>query len=149
MKTQTLVQDTAQVIRVVTLAQGDTYKRVLPKTTYADAKLAFGVITAVLNNGETVAVTALEVEYDGYGTPAVRSRTFTGDDDVQLFPAARLEVLAHREDVLRALRRAKDAAQSSLEEATRRLEHTEDVYGAMLRSELAGGDAPLALEDEA
>lgn len=145
MKTQTLVQDSAQIVRVVTLAEGDIYKRVDNKSTYSEAKLSFGVVTSIMNNGESVAVTALEVQFDGYNSASVRNRVFTADEDLQLFPATRGELLAHREDVMRAMRRAKESAESSLEEAIRRFEHAETVFGHMA----AALDAPQVLEVEA
>ena len=91
MQTQTLIKDTATVARVTQLTEGDTYRRLIPKSTYEGTKIAVGVVTGVLNNGETIALTALEVK-EGYGSE-VEVKVFDADTDLALFPADHTEVL--------------------------------------------------------
>src|SRR5699024_11486338 len=61
METRTLIKDSATVARVTQLEEGDAYRRLIPKTTYQEPKMVVGVVTGALNNGETVAMTALAV----------------------------------------------------------------------------------------
>lgn len=91
METRTLIKDTATVARVTQLTEGDTYRRLIPKTAYEGTKIAVGVVTGVLNNGETIALTALEVK-EGYGSE-VEVKVFDADTDLALFPADHAEAL--------------------------------------------------------
>ena len=115
METRTLIKDTATVARVTALIEGDTYRRLIPKSTYEPTKIAVGVVTGVLNNGEQVAITALEVK-EGYGSE-VEVKVFDAETDLALFPADHaeaLEILAAAQD---HQRRAVERAEKALEEA--------------------------------
>ena len=112
MQTQTLIKDTATVARVTQLTEGDTYRRLIPKSTYEGTKIAVGVVTGVLNNGETIALTALEVK-EGYGSE-VEVKVFDAETDLALFPADHTEVL----EILAA---AQDFQRRAVERAEREL----------------------------
>lgn len=87
MQTKTLIKDTAQVARVHQLAEGDAYRRLMPKDSYRDAQMALGVVTGILNNGESIALTALEVAPGRFGGDAeVKEKVFEASDDLALFP---------------------------------------------------------------
>src|SRR5699024_6971065 len=89
METRTLIKDSATVARVTQLEEGDAYRRLIPKTTYQGARMVVGVVTSVLNNGETVAITALEVKEDSNRYTAdspVEVKIFEADADLALFP---------------------------------------------------------------
>lgn len=117
MKTQTLVQDGAQIVRVVTLRKGDVYKR-LTRATYAGSsdELLFGYVTDVMNNGETVAVTAIELKVE-YSTVTVTQKVFAGDADVTLFPATPEEFELFRQDVIKTMDRRVTDAEKALDDA--------------------------------
>lgn len=115
METRTLIKDTATVARVTALIEGDTYRRLIPKSTYEGTKIAVGVVTGVLNNGETIALTALEVK-EGYGSE-VEVKVFDAETDLALFPADHdeaLEILAAAQD---HQRRSVERAEKALEDA--------------------------------
>lgn len=115
METRTLIKDTATVARVTALIEGDTYRRLIPKSTYESTKIAVGVVTGVLNNGEAVAITALEVK-EGYGSE-VEVKVFDAETDLALFPADHdeaLEILAAAQD---SQRRSVERAEKALEDA--------------------------------
>lgn len=115
METRTLIKDTATVARVTALIEGDTYRRLIPKSTYEPTRIAVGVVTGVLNNGEQVAITALEVK-EGYGSE-VEVKVFDAETDLALFPADHdeaLEILAAAQD---HQRRAVERAEKALEDA--------------------------------
>lgn len=88
METRTLIKDTATVARVTQLTEGDAYRRLIPKTAYSEPRMVVGVVTSVMNNGETIAITALEVdEANRYtSTSPVKQQIFEGDADLALFP---------------------------------------------------------------
>lgn len=115
METRTLIKDTATVARVTALTEGDTYRRLIPKSTYESTKIAVGVVTGVLNNGESVALTALEVK-EGYGSE-VEVKVFEADTDLALFPADPAEVLEILGNAQNYQRSAVERAEKSLGEA--------------------------------
>lgn len=115
METRTLIKDTATVARVTALEEGDTYRRLIPKTTYESTKIAVGIVTGVLNNGESVALTALEVK-EGYGSE-VEVKVFEATTDLALFPADRAEVLEILSGSQDGQNRAVERAERALDEA--------------------------------
>lgn len=125
METRTLIKDTATVARVTQLTEGDTYRRLIPKTAYQSTKIAVGVVTGVLNNGETLALTTLEVA-EGYGSE-VEIKVFDGDNDLALFPADHTEVLEILSGAQRYQRTAVESAEKALGTARDKEERLEKV----------------------
>ena len=115
METRTLIKDTATVARVTALVEGDTYRRLIPKTAYESTKIAVGIVTGVLNNGEQVALTALEVR-EGYGSE-VEVKVFDAETDLALFPADHTEVLEILGAAQDYQRKAVERAEKALGEA--------------------------------
>ena len=114
MQTKTMVSQSAEVTRVVSLSEGDCYKRIYKA--YQETKVAFGMVTGVLNNGETVAVTALEIEVE-FSMTKVAVKTFGGEEDVALFAATKEEILTLQSDAMQSLGKAVQRAEDALMEA--------------------------------
>ena len=133
METRTLIKDSATVARVTQLEEGDAYRRLIPKTTYQEPKMVVGVVTGVLNNGETVAITALEVKEDSNRYTAdspVEVKIFEADHDLALFPVVEGEVqeilaLAREEMGKRVEMKQKEL--TSAQDHQDRLEHVLDL----------------------
>lgn len=115
MQITSIVKPTAQIGRVVELAEGDVYKRV-EVSTY-DTKLVHGVITGVLGNGENTTVTAIEYIPGGYSSNEVKTKIFTDRDDVTIYPADPTEFRNAIDDLEVAQERAVTSARSTLERA--------------------------------
>lgn len=116
MRTETLIKDSAQVIRIVELSAGDVYKR-LVKETYGETwKIKIGIVQDVISNGERAALTALEFD-TGYNTATPKIEVFADESDLHLFTATPAEVESHFTDVRDAARRAVESAQDSLDKA--------------------------------
>lgn len=114
MRTQTLVQASADIVTITTLRQGDVYKRLEVNASGYGEKyvLNFGVVTDVLHNGEDSVISALEFEVSWTGvTPKLK--TFGTDSDLKLFDATPEEVRQHfgevRDSTAKAVRAAEDA----------------------------------------
>lgn len=137
MQTQTLIKDTATVARVTQLEEGDAYRRLIPKTTYDEAQVALGLVTGVLNNGETVAITALEITKSRYGaTPEVKQQVFEATNDLALFPVDEEETLNIVADARRAAERSVESARKALREAEEKeaeLDHVTDLIVSATR----------------
>lgn len=120
METRTLVQSAANVVQVTSLAKGDVYKR-LETSTYSAAKLMFGTVTDVLNNGDDATIVALE--YDStYSSVDVNTKVFATDADLKLFPADPREYEDHLEKLLQSARKASESAYAAYVKA-------EDIVG--------------------
>lgn len=107
----TYVQATADIVRVVSLKPGDVYKRLAES--HGEPKMSLGIVTAVLNNGERTAITAVEYEATYAGVQAV-VKTLTDKTEVAIFPATPDEVSAHVTDLLNSAERAVQTAERDL-----------------------------------
>jgi len=139
MKTATLIQPYAEVVRVTTLRRGDVYKRLEDKSasTYNESDgLVFGVVTDVLDNGEQTAVTAIEVSRETLYETRVKLRTFAGGRDVAIFPATPDEVRLHLADGLEQARTEVERAERSLSDARHKLSSLEDINNGDLAKRL-------------
>jgi hypothetical protein len=116
MEARTLVQASAQIVTVLGLREGEVYKRLEPKSTYKEAKLYFGKITSVMNNGQESAIVALEYEA-GFRAVTVTRKVYSGDSEIQLFPASVEEFQSHIEELRAASIAGVTAAQEALEKA--------------------------------
>lgn len=134
MQTKTMIAPSAEMIRVVTLKQGDVYKRLVDDTYGASKKkIVVGVVTDVLHNGETAALTSIEVT-SSYSSVEVKPMAFGGEDDLTLYPASPKEVEAVMSEVLAVQRRKVETAEKGVEEARAVLRMVEEVTTQALTS---------------
>ena len=90
MQIKKLVEAGATITRISTLAEGDLYKRAVIDGT--DTEIHIGRVTAILSNGETIVVSALEAYTGRYSSaPTVKSVAFQGNEDVTVFPLTDVE----------------------------------------------------------
>lgn len=120
MQITNIVKPTAQVGRVIELAEGDVYKRV-ESSTY-DTKLVHGVITGILSNGERTTVTAIEYVPGGYSSNEVKTKIFTDTDDVAIYPADPTEFRNAIDDLETSQERAVLSSRTALERSEHLLE---------------------------
>ena len=90
MNISSIVKNSADIINVVHLQKNDIYKRVRTQYSGSDPELRFGIVTDVLNNGETCAITAIEIvaKYD----VTTEMVLLTDKQSEGLFPATLVEV---------------------------------------------------------
>ncbi len=124
MQVDSIVRPSATVARIVTIREGDVYKRLVPPTTYrTDSELRYGVVTAVMNNGEQTGLTAIELAAPDYSgaMPKVTPVTFSSAQDVALFPSDPTELATvlgqAREQLDRGVQQARDSWQRATEQA--------------------------------
>ena len=86
MQISTIAKAEGQIIRVVGLAEGDVYKRLVKKSYGDDVEVRFGIVTGVLTDGEQLAVTGLEIDAS-YSAVAFQSVAFNGSTEVAILPA--------------------------------------------------------------
>lgn len=85
MQTQSIVQASANVIRIVNLRVGDIYKR-YDDSSYSNS-MYFGVVKSIDNNGEKTFIHATEYK-KSYGSMTPSIYIIRGDKDVDIFPAS-------------------------------------------------------------
>lgn len=101
MQTKSIVQASANVIRIVNLKKGDVYKRI-EDSSYGDAKIKYGVIVDLFNDGEKTFVEALEYT-KSYSDVNAEIKVFSGDKDVSIFPTTIKEVQEHFESSIQSI----------------------------------------------
>ena len=103
MQTKSIVQASANVIRIVNIKQGDIYKR-YEESSYGDDKVHYGIVNNINNNGEETFIEATEFAVS-YSKMEAKTRIFSGKKDISIFPAT-IEDL--QEDFGRCLRNTKE-----------------------------------------
>jgi hypothetical protein len=121
MKVNTLVQHAAEVVTIVTLRQGDVYKR-LHKNWGDDYTTWVGVVLSTMSNGEDTVFTTLEFD----GTSRVEYKTYGNSSEMTLFPCTLDEFVAISD-------RAMDAASNALGNAERELASKRRTFEEMLK----------------
>lgn len=131
---KTLVSNTAQIVRIVSLQPGDVYKR-LVESSYGSPKMQIGIVTGVMNNGDDAAITALEYEA-AYGSVTAKVEVFTQSRDVSIFPADPAEVAAHLDEIQTAAYAKLDAANTAQLLARAAAEAVTDIVKRTARQSL-------------
>lgn len=133
MQTKSIIQTSANVIRITNLVRGDIYKRFDEKS-YSD-KVVYGVVEGVYNNGEQTYIQAVEYKYS-YSTLEANIKVIAGTDEVAIFPATLEDI---QEEFSRCEERTKEEIEkkkkelASLEKA---LEQTQKLVSGELQKEL-------------
>lgn len=140
MQTTQMIRNSAEVLTIVSLAPGDVYKRV-EETSYDGAKIRFGVVQSVMNNGTDAAVTAIELTPALPASVVAAQKVFTGSKPEAIFPATPDEVTAHLEALL-------DAAQKAVARATEEQEKAQRQYALVqsVRASVGTLNAPQAVD---
>ena len=90
MQTKSIVQASANVIRIVSLQKGDIYKR-YESSSFGDDKVTFGIVRDVVNNGDNTFIEATEFEVS-YSEMKAKTKIFSGEKDISIFPASIEEI---------------------------------------------------------
>lgn len=145
MQVKTLIKSNANIIRVSEVGTGDVYKR-LDKPAYGDERVVYGVVLDVLANGEDAALVTLEFGPVSYGTdPKPIIKTFKGDGDVALFPAALDEYLITLDEVRAAQQKVVEGHQRTLDTAKSVMARMDDVRKAAQEGQLAAATTTVAI----
>jgi hypothetical protein len=132
MQVQNIIQPAATIIRITEVKPGDVYQR-LVKATYSGDKdrVLFGMVMAVLVNGEDAAITAIEFTPPMYGgTTEPEVKVFANGTDMALFPATVEEWDTHMRGAI-----SKQVKEVEKSEATlrRQREVLEQMQSALFR----------------
>lgn len=132
MHVRNLIEASANVVTITTLKRGDVYKRIIPATQYATARLQFGVVTSVMNNGERGAITAVEYAQDFSAGVVATLAVFESETDVALFAANPEEVMEHVAEMRQAVERKVAETAQKASEARDMLARTSEVLDGLI-----------------
>lgn len=90
MKTNSIIQSVANVVRITQLKKGDVYKR-LTDSSYDSDKIQYGVVVDILNDGEKTFIEAIEYK-KSYSDIEATIKIHRGNDDISIFPVELDEV---------------------------------------------------------
>jgi hypothetical protein len=85
MNTKTLVQTSANVVRINNISAGNLYKRFDLESSYDSDKTIFGIVNAIHNDGENTIIEATEYK-TSYSGIEVSNKNITSKKDVVMFP---------------------------------------------------------------
>lgn len=125
MQVQTIIQPSANIVRITSVEVGSVYKR-LDKPTYGEARMLFGIVTDVMTDGEESALIAIEFVPPTYISGSVEPtlKTFKGDSEVSIYPA-------QPEEFRVAMEQAMEQQQRSIADARKALGKQEGVLTMM------------------
>lgn len=98
MKTTTLIQAQANVMKLTALTKGDTVKII--EDDYSGAKIFYGVVLDILNTGEKTYFQILKYE-KSYNDISASIKTYSGEKDMSLFPATPEEIKSHLDECVK------------------------------------------------
>ena len=133
MQTKQIIQQSANVIRIIKLSKGDIYKR-YDTNSYSD-KILFGVVQDVKNDGENTFIEAVEYKYS-YSELEADIKVFSGDSDVSIFPATLDEIKEKFESCVRNTQRNIEGKQEEIAKLEKALDTTKKLVSGELTKEL-------------
>lgn len=129
MQTKSVLQASANVIRVVNLKVGDVYKRI--DSRYSDKELRYGIVQGIYNDGESTHFEALEYKKDWSDIQA-DYKIFSGEDDLALYPTTVEEIKEHFSSAIQSLeKKLKDK-----KEEVAKLEHSVELGQKFISGEM-------------
>lgn len=138
MQTKSIVQASANVIRIVNLKQGDIYKR-YEESSYGNDSVHYGIVNSINNNGDETFIEATEFKVS-YSRMEATMKVFSGKKDIAIFPASVDDL---QEDFGRCLANTRDEITKKKEEIIgleKALVTTERLLSGEMQRELSTPD---------
>lgn len=136
MQTRNIIQAQANVIKITSLTKGDVVK-IIEKEYQDNYKTCYGVVIDLLNSGTKTFIQILKYE-KSYGDVKAEIKTFSGEDDLTMFPATVEEV---KDFFSGAIERLK----SDIEDAKKKLQ--EKIEAVKKAQEFASGELSKGLSE--
>ena len=133
MQTQSIVQTSANVIRITNLKKGDIYKR-FDDSSYSKSTF-YGIVRNIYNNGDKTFIEATEYKYS-YGDITAELYIIRGDNDVAIFPATLEEIQGEFENAERSLVKKIEEKKEETKKLEKALETTLALTSGELQKEI-------------
>jgi hypothetical protein len=98
METRSVIQASANIVRITQLRIGDVYKRVDDES-YGGTKIIYGVVTDLMNDGSNCFIEAIEYN-KGYGAVTANVVCHSAKKDLAIFPTSPDEVRKYLSDAI-------------------------------------------------
>lgn len=133
MQTQSIVQSSANVVRIVNLRVGDIYKR-YSDSSY-DNSCFYGIVKSIDNNGEQTFIHAVEYK-KSYGSMDASVYIMRGDKDVAIFPATLEEFQDEFKSVLDSTKKEIEKLEKQIKDKQILLADTQNLIDGTFLTEL-------------
>ena len=133
MQTKTLIQASANILRITELQKGCTVKVI--KKEYNDNKMFYGIVTDLLNSGEKSFIEILLFE-KSYGELKGKVELYEGNTDIALFAATVEEIESSLKDSLESLQRQINKDEQDLRNKKIAYEKAEQFVSGSMQKQL-------------
>lgn len=134
MQTKTLIQSQANVVRITSLNKGDVVK--LVQKEYSSTEVYYGVVLDLLNNGNSTFIQILLYKRS-YGDFTAEIKTYSGEEDLALFPANVEEVREHFDSVIQCMERNLITEKKKLQDKVESLSKVKEFVSGESQKKLA------------
>ena len=135
MQTKSIVQASANVIRIVNLKRGDIYKR-YEESSYGSDKVHYGIVNSINNNGDETFIEATEFAVN-YSKMEASMKIFSGEKDIAIFPATIEDIEAEFGRCRNGLKEEIQKKKDEIVGLERALETTERLLSGEMQRELS------------
>lgn len=137
MQTQSIVQSSANVVRIVNLRVGDIYKR-YSDSSY-DNSCFYGIVKSIDNNGEQTFIHAVEYK-KSYSSMDASVYIMRGDKDVAIFPATLEEFQDEFKSVLDSTKKEIEKLEKQIADKETLLADTQNLIEGTFLQELKAAE---------
>lgn len=138
MEIKSIIQASANIVRVTELAKGNVVKMV--DEDYSSPEVSYAVVTDILNDGENVYVEFLKYK-KSYRSVELQSKVLGNNSKTHLFPATTEDLLHHIAEIERTIR---EEIKDKREEADKK-EAALDTLLAMVKSQQVSDSSVVSL----
>ena len=138
MNTKNIIQSSVNVIRITNLKAGDVYKKI-EDSNYSNDSVKYGIVKAVLNNGEKTFIEAIEYK-KSYSSIDAQMCIIKGDQDVAIFPTTIDEIKDELGGVSEKLRKEVVDLEKQIEGKKKCIAETELLISGELSAKLSMAD---------
>ena len=133
MQTKTLIQSSANILRITDLQKGNTVKIVTKE--YSSNEIMYGVVTDLLNSGEKTYIQLLLFK-ESYENVKGSVKVYSGDEDIALFPATIEDVKKHLADAVQRMGKKLEEEKHELQNKIEAFETAKDFVNGQTSAKL-------------
>ena len=133
MQTKSLIQSSANVIRVINLKAGDIYKR-YSDSSY-DTSCFYGIVKRINNNGEKTFIESIEYK-KSYNSISADFKVWGGDKEVDIFPTTLDEIQEEFGNVITMLEKEIEDKKKEIENKKKCIAETQLLLSGELSDKL-------------
>lgn len=134
MQTHSIIQSSANVIRITNLLKGNVYKRINKK--YSDSyESVYGIVQDIMNDGDKTFIEAIEYTKD-WSSISSNVVVFSGNDDLHIFPTTPEEIEEYFKGTIRSIEKSISEAEKELDQKAKCLKMAKEFVEGELAKKL-------------